>query len=57
LIHLKEWKNRRRACIDMVDTISESMEKPRKVFFEEVGLEDDGDFGLDINKFPATSGI
>merc|ERR1712134_57772 len=37
----KEWKNRKRACTDMIETIMETYNKPVKVFLESVGIEID----------------
>ena len=48
---LKEWRVRRKACIEVVDGICEMMDQKRSVFFENAGLEDDKDFGLDINQY------
>lgn len=48
---LKEWRVRRKACLEVVDGICEMMDQKRSVFFENAGLEDDKDVGLDINKY------
>jgi len=48
---LKEWRVRRKACLEVVDGVCEMMDQKRSVFFENVGLEDDKDVGLDINQF------
>lgn len=36
-----EWKKRKRGCMDVVNSISESMEMNRKDFLKKVGLETD----------------
>lgn len=38
-----EWKRRRRACMEVVDAISESMDMNKKDFIKKVGLETDED--------------
>eukprot|EP00347_Sterkiella_histriomuscorum_P015648 403356227 len=44
-----EWKKRKRACMDIVDTICEGAEMGRKEFFNKVSLELDEDFKININ--------
>ena len=36
-----EWKKKKRGCMDIVNTISESMEMNRKDFIKKVGLDTD----------------
>ncbi len=36
-----EWKKRKRACADIVNSISESMEMNKKDFIKKIGLETD----------------
>jgi len=43
-----EWKKRKRACMDIVDLISESVEQGRKEFIQGVGLETDEDYGVNL---------
>ena len=38
---IKEWRQRRKSCLEAIDQVCEAMEKKRKVFMEELGLEDD----------------
>ena len=39
-----EWKRRKRGCMDIVNTISESMEMNRKDFIKKVGLDTDEEY-------------
>lgn len=50
----KEWRVRRRACFEIVDMISESVDKTRKEFTEMVGLETDEDYGVSFADFNST---
>ena len=47
----KEWRLRRRTCLEIVDMISESVDKTRKEFSETVGLEADEDYGVNFADF------
>ena len=47
----KEWRVRRRICLEIVDMISESVDKTRKEFSETVGLEADEDYGVNFADF------
>ena len=49
--HQKFWRLRRRACLEIVDMICDSVDKNRKEFFESVGLETDEDYGVNIMDF------
>lgn len=42
---------RRRACLEIVDMICDSVNQNRKEFFEKVGLETDEEYGVTINDF------
>jgi 26S proteasome regulatory subunit (ATPase 3-interacting protein) len=41
-----EWKRRKRGCMDMVNAVSENMDKNRKDFMEDVGIETDEEFNV-----------
>ena len=49
---LKEYKKRRRQCLEIVDQISEGCGKPPKKLIEEWGLETDEDYGVNQKDFP-----
>ena len=51
----KHWRLRRRACIEIVDIICDSVDLNRREFFDKVGLEPDEDYGVTIADFPAYS--
>lgn len=42
----QEWKKRKRGCMDMINAITENMDKNRKDFMEELGLETDEDHNV-----------
>ena len=42
---------RRRACLEIVDMICDSVDQNRKEFFEQVGLETDEEYGVTITEF------
>ena len=51
----KYWRQRKRACHEIVDMICDSMDMGHKEFFEQVGLETDEDYGVNIVDFdPST---
>ena len=54
---VKHWRARRKACIEIVDAISEMAEQKRSVFMETAGLEDDIEYGVDLNTFPQNAAI
>jgi len=47
----KFWRVRRRACLEIVDMICDSVDLNRREFFEQVGLETDEDYGANIAEF------
>lgn len=47
--YLKEYKNRKRICKNMLDTILENYPKSKKQLFEEIGIETDEDVGFSLN--------
>lgn len=51
----KHWRTRRRACLEIVDMICDSVDMNRREFFEKVGLEPDEDYGVALADFPAYS--
>ena len=52
LKYQKHWRVRRRACLEIVDMISDSVDMRRKDFMEKVGLETDEEYGLKLDDFP-----
>ena len=45
---VKQWRARKRMCACVTDAILESYGKPRKTFYEEVGVETDEEHGVAI---------
>jgi len=50
-----EWKKRKRLANDVVDQISEGMNKKPKLLAQEIGLELDEEIGVSIDNLPAAS--
>lgn len=48
-MYLKEYKKRKRICMDILDTILENYPKPKEQLFEEVGIETDQDQGFSLS--------
>nr|XP_023024012.1 homologous-pairing protein 2 homolog isoform X1 [Leptinotarsa decemlineata] len=48
--YLKVYKQRKRMCLDMVDSILENYPKTKKHLYEDIGLETDEDAGFSINE-------
>lgn len=46
----KEWRKRKRGCMEIIDMVSEGLEKKPKEFIEDLGLETDEDLGLTCPK-------
>ena len=46
-----EWRKRKRACMDIVDQITESADLNRKEFIKKLGLEMDEDYKVNINDY------
>ena len=55
--HQKFWRVRRRACLEIVDMICDSVDLNRKEFFEQVGLETDEEYGASIAEFDADASL
>lgn len=47
--YLKEYKKRKRMCMDILDTILENYPKSKKQLLEEIGIETDEDNGFSLN--------
>ena len=45
-VYETEWKKRKRGCMDMINTISDGMDKNKKDLIEEIGIETDEDLGV-----------
>ena len=45
------WRKRRRMCMDVIDTISESADKKVKTLCDEMGIETDKDAKVDLKEF------
>ena len=43
---VKEWKKRKNIVMDIANTVLESYPKSKKEFYEDVGLEGDGDLKI-----------
>ena len=54
LKYQKHWRVRRRACLEIVDMISDSVDMRRKDFMDKLGLETDEEYALNLNDFPNT---
>ena len=54
LKYQKHWRVRRRACLEIVDMISDSVDMRRKDFMAKLGLETDEEYALNLNDFPNT---
>ncbi|XP_068208895.1 homologous-pairing protein 2 homolog [Palaemon carinicauda] len=46
----KVWRKRKRMAMDILDAILEGYPKPKKVLFEEIGVETDEDVGVVLKK-------
>jgi hypothetical protein len=44
----QEWRKRKRACMEIIDIISESADLNRKEFIKKLGIETDEDVGVNI---------
>lgn len=49
--YCNEWKKRKRACMEIVDVISESADINRKEFIKKVGIETDEECKVNINDY------
>ncbi|XP_031328048.1 homologous-pairing protein 2 homolog [Photinus pyralis] len=49
--HLKEFRKRKRMCMDILNSILENYPKTKKHLFEEVGVETDEDVGFKVESF------
>jgi 26S proteasome regulatory subunit (ATPase 3-interacting protein) len=47
-IYQKEWKRRKRGCLEIVDMLGEGMDMGRKELFEKIGLETDEEYGVTV---------
>jgi hypothetical protein len=54
---VKQWRLRRKACLEVIDAICEMTDQRRKQFMENLGLDDDHDYNIDINKFPVNADL
>ncbi len=45
---VKEWRKRKRLCINVLDAVLENYPKPKKTLYEEIGLETEDDLGIKI---------
>ena len=45
---LKEYRKRKKMCVEMVDTIAENYPKSKKALMEEIGIETDEDAGVKL---------
>jgi hypothetical protein len=54
---VKQWRLRRKACLEVIDAICEMTDQRRKQFMENLGLDDDLDYNIDINKFPVNADL
>ena len=45
---IKEWRKRKRMCLNIIDAIMESYPKSKKAFFEETGIATDEENGAKI---------
>ena len=45
-VYETEWKKRKRGCMDMINTISDGMDKNKNELIEEIGIETDEDLGV-----------
>ncbi|KAL0271193.1 UNVERIFIED_CONTAM: hypothetical protein PYX00_008363 [Menopon gallinae] len=46
--HLKEYRKRKRICMDILNSILENCPKPKKALLEEIGIETDEDVGFKL---------
>lgn len=47
--HLKEYRKRKRICMDILNSILENCPKPKKALLEEIGIETDEDVGFKLS--------
>ena len=51
--YFTEWRKRKRACMEIIDTICESADLNRKEFIKKLGIELDEDCKVNINDYAA----
>jgi 26S proteasome regulatory subunit (ATPase 3-interacting protein) len=49
--YFREWRLRRKACLDMMDLYLENVTKTRKAFMKELGVETDEEFKVDVKEY------
>ena len=47
---VKEWRKRRKMCMDIVNAIMESYPKSKKELMEEIGMETEEEAGINMKK-------
>ena len=45
---VKEWRKRKRLCMNIVDAVLENYPKNKKALFEEIGVETEEEIGIKI---------
>lgn len=45
---IKEWRKRKRSCVDVVNSILENYPKSKKILLEDIGVETDEDAGVSL---------
>jgi 26S proteasome regulatory subunit (ATPase 3-interacting protein) len=48
--NIKEWKKRKRLCMDIIETILESYPASKRSLLDEMGIETDEDVGVPLIK-------
>lgn len=56
-LSMKHWRQRRKACLEVVDAICDMTDSKRSEMMEKCCVEDDKDHGLDINQFPVNANL
>jgi Leucine zipper with capping helix domain len=51
LRYVAEWRKRKRACMDIIDTICESADFNRKDFIKKLGIDTDEDCKVNVNDY------
>ena len=44
----KEWRKRKRSCMEVVNSILENYPKSKKILLEDIGVETDEDAGVSV---------